>query len=131
MSSTKEKYQPMDSAKYDKEVMDLFLPTDKITRTPVGYKMIAQYNNLSYHIFKQTEIDFLCDCYHSGIYSLIGVTNVHGERRLTITGIRDRYRIDVEVIRKWLVTYKRKLKLLKESIIFGDAHGNDQTCIII
>jgi len=76
-------------------------------------------------------ISSVTDCYHSGIYSLIGDTNIHGERRLTITGIRDRYRLDVEVIRKWLVTYKKKLRLLNEKIMADDAHGNDQSCIVI
>jgi len=36
-----------------------------------------------------------------------------------------------EVIRKWLVTSKIKLRLLNERIMAGDAHGNDQSCIII
>ena len=55
--------------------------------------MFEHFNNLSKHVFKHEEIDFLCDCYHSGIYSLIGGINLHGERRLTISGVCDRYRL--------------------------------------
>ena len=127
MSSTKLKtkviYQPMDVDKYDSKVINLFLPIEKIISTSGGYKRISHFKNLSHHQFKQEEIDFVCDCYHSGIYSMIGVTNVHGERRLTITGIRDRYQLDAEVIRRWIVTYKRKLRLLKE--MATDAKGNE------
>ena len=109
----------MDTAKYDSKVIDLFHPIEKIMNAK---KVIDKFNNLSNHEFEQEEIDFLCDCYHSGIYSIIGVTNIHGERRLTITGIRDRYQLDVDVIKKWLDTYKRKLRLLKE--MATDAKGN-------
>jgi hypothetical protein len=129
MSSTKLKtkvvYQPMDVDKYDSKVINLFLPIEKIINTSGGYRYIEKFKNLSHHDFKQEEIDFVCDCYHSGIYSIIGVTNIHGERRLTITGIRDRYQLDAEVIRRWIVTYKRKLRLLKEMATDAKAKGNE------
>ena len=60
----------------------LFLPAYKIMKYEEGYKMFEQFNNLSKHVFKHEEIDFLCDCYHSGIYSLIGGIKLHGERSL-------------------------------------------------
>lgn len=126
MSSLKSKshYEPMIASNYDSRVIALFQPTQKVMKLKVGYRIIEHFNNLSNHEFKQNEIDFLCDCYHSGSYSLIGVTNLHGERRLTIPGISSRYRIDFEVVKKWLVTYKRKMRLLKK-IMVNNADGNE------
>ena len=102
----------MFESNYDKRVITLFLPAYKIMKYDEGYKMFEKFNNLSKHVFKHEEIDFLCDCYHSGIYSLIGGTNPHGERRLTIPGICGRYRINSDVLKKWLLTYKRKMRLI-------------------
>ena len=120
---TKVTYQPMDLTKYDSNVINLFLPIERIIRNKIeGYKVIEKFKNLSTHEFIQEEIEFLCDCYHSGNYSIIGVTNIHGERRLTITGIRDRYQLDVDIIKRWITIYKKKLRLLKD--IATDTKGN-------
>lgn len=125
-SKSKIRYQPMIPSNYETRVIVLFLPFNKVTKYKEGYKTIEQFNNLSNYIFKQDEIDFLCDCYHSGKHSLIGATNRHGERRLTIPGICRRYRIDFEVVKRWLVTYKRKMRLLKEMVMANDnENGNE------
>ena len=106
----------MNPDSFDSSVISLFLPTNKLTKIRGGgYKIMGQYNNLSCHIFTQDEIDFLCDCYHSGSHSLIGVTNLHGQSRLTVTGITDRYKISVKQVRKWLRDYKKKMKLNDET----------------
>ena len=86
--------------------------------------MIEQYDNLSCHIFTKDEIDFLCDCYHSGSHSLIGVTTLHGEHRLTVTGITERYKISVKQVRKWLRDYKKNMKLIDKTaniLLYGKA----------
>ncbi len=85
---------------YDRRNIALFLTAYKIMKYEEGYEMFEHFNNLSKHVFKHEEIDFLCDCYHSGIYSLIGEMNLHGERRLTIPGVCGRYWINSEVLKK-------------------------------
>jgi len=70
----------------------LFLMNPQAWFSVICCEVIAKFKLLRFFsLIPFFKIDFLCDCYHSGIYSLIGVTNIHGERRLTITGIRDRY----------------------------------------
>ena len=48
---------------------------------------------------------------------MIGVTNIHGQNRLTIAGLTDRYKIRVEQVKKWLGDYKKKMKLIDEMVI--------------
>ena len=110
-------FAPMNPDSFDSSVIALFLPTNKLTKIKGGgYKIMGQYNNLSYHMFTKDEIDFLCECYHSGSHSLIGVNNLHGQSRLTIAGITDRYKISVDKLRRWFIAYKRKITLIKEIV---------------
>ena len=120
---TRKKHEPMNPDDYSIEVMRLFQSKEKLTKNEGRYQMIAQYDNLSCHLFTEDEIDFLCECYHSGSHSLIGVTKLQGERRLTVNGITERYKISVEQVRKWLRDYKTKMKLIDETanIIYGKA----------
>jgi hypothetical protein len=76
---------------YDRRFIALILPAYEFMKYEEGYEMFEHFNNLSKHMFEHEEIDFLCDCYHSDIYSLIGGINLHGERHLTIPGVCGRY----------------------------------------
>ena len=99
---------------YKKEVIALFQPINKITKTKEGYRMMGQYNNLSYHVFTEEEIEFLCECHYMGKYSLIGGSNSLGENILTARGISERYKIDYQLVQNWLNNYRMKMTTIKE-----------------
>ena len=95
------------------KILELFSPVRKLIRTNNFYQLGDSYQNLSHYKFNEEEVDFLCECYHSGINSVIGTTSFYGKPRLTITGVQERYQISADTMKQWLLDYRKKIESIE------------------